>query len=143
MRILVSTCLLGCSCRYDGGTKPCDPVIALKEKHQLIPVCGEQLGGLTTPRPPCERVGEKVMSIDGADRTAAYRHGAEEAMKLFDLFKCDCAVLKARSPMCGSNVVYDGTFSGKFKPGDGVLAEMLKARGIKVYTEDEIALLEA
>ena len=142
MRILISTCLLGCSCRYDGGTKPCEKAIALKEKHQLIPVCGEQLGGLTTPRTPCERIGERVMSIDGADRTAAYRHGAEEALKLFELFQCDCAVLKARSPMCGSNVIYDGSFSGKFREGDGVLAELLKLRGVKVYTEDEIHLLE-
>ena len=141
MKILISTCLLGCSCRYDGGTKPCASAIALKEKHQLIPVCGEQLGGLTTPRTPCERIGDKVMSIEGLDRTAAYRHGAEEALKLFDLFECDCAVLKARSPMCGSNVIYDGTFSGKFKPGDGMLAEMLKARGVKVYTEDELDAL--
>lgn len=141
MRILISTCLLGCSCRYDGGTKPCAAAIALKEKHQLIPVCAEQLGGLTTPRTPCERVGDKVMSAEGENRTEAYRRGAEEALKLFDLFECDCAVLKARSPMCGSNVIYDGTFSGKFKPGDGVLAEMLKKRGIRVYTEDELDAL--
>ena len=141
MRILISTCLLGCSCRYDGGTKPCAAAIALKEKHQLIPVCAEQLGGLTTPRTPCERVGDKVMSAEGENRTEAYRRGAEEALKLFDLFECDCAVLKARSPMCGSNVIYDGTFSGKFKPGDGVLAEMLKKRGVRVYTEDELDAL--
>lgn len=143
MKILISACLLGCSCRYDGGTKPCSAAIQLKEKHQLIPVCGEQLGGLTTPRTPCERIGDKVMSIDGADRTKEYIHGAQQAAMLCDLFDCDCAVLKARSPMCGSNVIYDGTFSGKFRAGDGVLAELLKSRGIKVYTEDEIDLLEA
>lgn len=141
MRILISTCLLGCSCRYDGGTKPCAAAIALKEKHQLIPVCAEQLGGLTTPRTPCERVGDKVMSAEGENRTEAYRRGAEEALKLFDLFECDCAALKARSPMCGSSVIYDGTFSGKFRPGDGVLAEMLKKRGVRVYTEDELDAL--
>jgi len=141
MKILVSTCLLGCSCRYDGGTKPCEKVIALKEKHQLIPACAEQLGGLTTPRTPCEHVGDKVMSIDGVDRTDAYMRGALEALKLFELFECDCAILKARSPMCGSNVIYDGTFSGKFKEGDGVLVALLKQRGIKVYTEDEIDLI--
>lgn len=142
MKILISACLLGCTCRYDGGTKPCEKAIALKEKHQLIPVCGEQLGGLTTPRTPCERIGDKVMSIDGADRTKEYVHGAQEALKLFDLFQCDCAVLKARSPMCGKDVIYDGSFSGKFRAGDGVLAEMLKKRGVKVFTEDEIGLLE-
>ncbi|MBR5232565.1 MAG: DUF523 domain-containing protein [Clostridia bacterium] len=141
MRILISGCLLGCSCRYDGGTKPCLEAIALKEKHQLIPVCPEQLGGLTTPRTPCEHVGGRVMSIEGQDRTDAYTRGALEALKLFDLFECDCAVLKARSPMCGSNIIYDGTFSGHFTEGDGVLARMLKERGVKVYTEDEIACL--
>ena len=138
MKILISTCLLGCSCRYDGGTKPCAAAIKLKERHQLIPVCAEQLGGLTTPRTPCERIGDKVMSIEGEDRTEAYHRGAEEALKLFDLFACDCAVLKARSPMCGSNIIYDGTFLGKFREGDGVLAEMLKKRGVRVYTEDEL-----
>lgn len=142
MKILISACLLGCACRYDGGAKPCDAAIALKEKHRLIPVCAEQLGGLTTPRTPCERIGDKVMSKNGEDRTAAYRRGAEEALKMFDLFQCDCAVLKARSPMCGSGVIYDGSFSGKFRAGDGVLAELLKARGVKVYTEDELCLLE-
>ena len=142
MKILISACLLGCSCRYDGGTKPCAAAIQLKEKHQLIPVCGEQLGGLTTPRTPCERIGDKVMSIDGADRTKEYMQGAQQAAMLYDLLECDCAVLKARSPMCGSNVIYDGTFSGKFRAGDGVLAELLKSRGIKVYTEDEIDLLK-
>ena len=137
MRILISTCLLGCSCRYDGGTKPCEKAIALKEKHQLIPVCGEQLGGLTTPRTPCERIGDRVMSIDGSDRTAAYRHGAEEALKLFDLFQCDCAVLKARSPMCGSNVIYDGTFSGTLTDGNGITAALFQEKGIRVFTEEE------
>ena len=141
-KILISACLLGCSCRYDVGTKPCAGALVLKDKYQLIPVCAEQMGGLTTPRTPCERIDDKVMSVEGEDRTEAYRHGAEQAMKLFDLFECDCAVLKARSPMCGSNVIYDGTFSGKFREGDGVLAEMLKKRGVRVYTEDEIALLE-
>lgn len=142
MKILISACLLGCSCRYDGGSKPCEKAIALTEKHQLIPVCGEQLGGLTTPRPPCERIADRVMSIEGADKTQEYRHGAEEALKLFDLFQCDCAVLKARSPMCGKGVIYDGTFVGKFREGDGVLAEMLKSRGVKVYTEEELDELE-
>ena len=142
MKILISACLLGCSCRYDGGTKPCAAAIQLKEKHQLIPVCGEQLGGLTTPRTPCERIGDKVMSIDGADRTKEYIHGAQQAAMLYDLLECDCAVLKARSPMCGSDMIYDGTFAGKLCEGNGVLAELLKSRGVKVYTEDEIDLLK-
>ena len=142
MKILISACLLGCSCRYDGGTKPCAAAIQLKEKHQLIPVCGEQLGGLTTPRTPCERISDKVMSIDGADRTKEYMHGAQQTAMLYDLLECNCAVLKARSPMCGSNMIYDGTFAGKLCEGDGVLAELLKSRGVKVYTEDKIDSLE-
>ena len=138
MRILVSACLLGIRCRYDGGSKPCMQVLSLNEKHVLIAVCPEQLGGLTTPRIPCERIGNKVIASDGTDRTEAYRIGAEEALKLYGLMKCECAVLKARSPSCGCGKIYDGTFSGNLKDGKGVLAEMLTKKGIRVLTEEEL-----
>lgn len=138
MRILVSACLLGLCCRYDKGSKPCQAVIDLQKEHELIPVCGEQLGGLSTPRPPCERVGESVISCEGADRTAEYTLGAQQAAKIYDLLQCDCAILKARSPMCGSGKIYDGTFSAALTVGDGMLAQLLKERGVQVYTEDEL-----
>ena len=139
MRILISACLLGICCRYDGKSKTCADAAALAEKHQLVPVCPEQLGGLTTPRTASERLEDRVISRDGMDRTAEYALGARQAEKLYDLLRCDCAVLKANSPMCGHGAIYDGTFSKTLTAGSGVLAERLEARGISVYTENEIS----
>ena len=138
MRILISACLLGLCCRYDGGSKPCGEALALSEKYELIPVCPEQLGGLPTPRPPCERVGDRVMSSQGADRTAEYGRGAQQAWQLYQTMRCDCALLKARSPMCGNRQVYDGTFSGTLRDGSGVLAELLMQNGVTVYSEEDL-----
>lgn len=143
MRILVSACLLGCSCRYDGKSKPCEQVIQLAKKHTLIPVCPEQLGGLPTPRPPAEIQGEQVMSIQGKDVTEEYRKGAEEALHLFRLLSCDLAILKSRSPSCGMGQVYDGTFTGQLRPGNGVTAALLSSQGVTVLTEEDIAQIEA
>ncbi|MBQ7454853.1 MAG: DUF523 domain-containing protein [Clostridia bacterium] len=143
MRILISACLLGLRCRYDGGEKGCEKALALAAQgHELVPVCPEQLGGLPTPRTPCERVAERVISKAGEDRTAAYALGAEQALRLYETLKCDCAILKARSPMCGHGLIYDGTFSGTTVPGDGVLAELLTRKGVQVYTEDELDILD-
>ncbi len=141
MRILVSACLLGLCCRYDGGSRGCEKVMALRERHELIPVCGEQLGGLPTPRPACERAGGRVVSCEGVDRTAEYTLGAQQAALLYEILHCDCALLKARSPMCGRGQIYDGTFSGTLSEGNGVLAQLLEERGVRVYTEDEQELL--
>ena len=137
MRILVSACLLGLACRYDGASKPREEILALKERHELIPVCPEQLGGLPTPRVPAERQGEKVVTREGGDVTAQYRKGAEEALKLCRLFECSCAVLKERSPSCGCRGIYDGSFSGTLTEGQGVTAELLSRSGIPVYGESQ------
>ena len=142
MNLLVSACLLGVSCRYDGGTKPCDAVIALAKTHTLIPVCPEIFGGLPTPRTPCEIVGDRVLSRCGADKTDAYRRGAAEVLRLAGLFDCRAALLKARSPACGSGEVYDGSFSGTLKKGDGVAAAALLAAGIPVFAENGTDALE-
>lgn len=138
MRILISACLLGVCCRYDGASKPHPLAVELAEKHELIPVCPEQLGGLATPRPPAERQGKAVIAKTGADVTEQYRRGAEEALKLCRLLGCEAAVLKERSPSCGSGEIYDGTFTGTLIAGDGVTAELLKAHGIPVYGESWI-----
>ena len=139
MRILISACLLGVRCRYDGAEKTCPAAMALAEAgHILIPVCPEQLGGLPTPRTPCERLGDRVIGEDGQDRTAAYALGAKQAEALFDMLRCDCAILKSRSPMCGMGQVYDGRFRRVLTRGNGVAAERLLARGIPVYTEENI-----
>ncbi len=142
MRILISACLLGIGCRYDGQSKACEAALRLAERHTLVPVCPEQLGGLPTPRPPCERRQGRVICCDGSDRTDNYRRGAAQAAKLCEIMRCGCAVLKARSPMCGSGMIYDGTFSGALREGDGVLCELLRQRKIAVYREDELYLLQ-
>lgn len=138
MRIMISACLLGLCCRYDGGAKPCPAALDLARRHQLVPVCPEQLGGLPTPRVPCERVRDRVLARTGEDRTAAYALGARQAAELYALLRCDCAVLKARSPMCGRGEIYDGTFTRTLVPGNGVLAELLAKKGVPVYTEIQI-----
>ena len=141
MKILVSACLLGAACRYDGRSKPHPGVIELMKHHQLVPVCPEQLGGLPTPRTPSERRGDRVIMADGADVTEQYRRGAEEALRLCRLLGCEAAVLKERSPSCGKGQIYDGTFTGTLTAGWGVTAELLRQNGIPVYGESEIDLL--
>ncbi len=139
-KLIISACLLGVSCRYDGASKPIDgdKLRQLIEKFELIPVCPECMGGLETPRAPSERIGEKVMMNTGKDVTANYEKGAEETLRLAELFSCNAALLKERSPSCGSGSIYDGSFSGTLTHGDGVTAQLLKSRGITVYGESDI-----
>ena len=138
MRILISACLLGCRCRYDGASKPHPLAGVLARHHTLIPVCPEQLGGLSTPRPPAERRGDRVVTREGQDVTEQYRRGAEEALRLCHLMGCEAAILKERSPSCSCGSIYDGTFSGRMHPGDGVTAELLARCGIPVYGETKL-----
>ncbi len=139
--ILVSACLLGVCCRYDGAGKPNTDVTGLREKYLLIPICPEVDGGLPTPRTPSERVGDRVLMRDGKDVTKNYSDGAAAALERAGSFGCTAAVLKARSPSCGKDRIYDGSFSGNLTDRHGVCAELLINNGIKVYTEDEIDLL--
>ncbi len=139
MRILVSACLLGVSCRYDGKSKPHPAVLALQGQHQLIPVCGEIFGGLPTPRTPAERVGDRVLTEDGRDVTQEYHRGAEEVLALARRLDCKVALLKERSPSCGTGEIYDGSFTHTLTAGDGVTAELLRASGIAVFGESRLA----
>ena len=141
MRVAVSACLLGRRCRYDGGARPCAAVRRLATLVDAVPLCPEVTGGLPVPRPPAERVGGRVLTAAGADVTEQYARGAAEAVMLCKLMNCGAAVLKERSPSCGSGEVYDGTFSGVLTAGDGVTAAALKAAGIPVYGESEIDTL--
>lgn len=143
MKLLVSACLLGIACKYSGGDNLCSQLLhQLHEAgHILIPVCPEIYGGLSTPRPPAERLGGRVITETGTDVTAQYRKGADEALRLYRLCGCEAALLKAKSPSCGSGLIYDGTFSHTKIAGDGVTAELLKANGIPVYTEEDCAPL--
>ena len=137
MKILVSACLLGVCCRYDGQAKPHEGALSLLGRHTLIPVCPEIYGGLATPRPAAERVGERVLTAQGGDVTAQYRRGAEETLRLGRLYGCEAALLKERSPSCGTGVIHNGRFDGGLTPGDGVTAALLRANGIAVYGEGE------
>ena len=141
MNILVSACLLGRACRYDGQSKPCDAVIALSKKHNLIPVCPEMDGGLSCPRIPCERIGDRVVNKNGEDKTAEYNKGAAIALETALKNGCKYAIMKAKSPACSSSEIYDGSFSGALIKGNGVAAELLKNSGITVLTEDMLYLL--
>lgn len=145
--ILVSACLLGINCRYDGGNGLQEDLIGLMEKYNLIPVCPEQLGGLETPREPAEQLnrddtgnlpGIRVVNRSGKDVTDSFVKGAEETLKLAGLYGCKRAILKERSPSCGHGIIYDGTFSGTKVPGSGVTARLLEENGIKVSGESAI-----
>ncbi len=139
--LLISACLTGSPCRYDGKTKPLPhkTLEALKNKYILIPVCGEILGGLPTPRIPAElQPNGTVLRQDGVDVTKEYRCGAAEVMRYASLTGAVKALLKARSPSCGKGRIYDGSFTGTLTDGNGVTAAHLSENGISVYTEDEI-----
>jgi uncharacterized protein YbbK (DUF523 family) len=135
---VVSACLAGAKCRYDGNAVPCRYVMQLMQEGQALPVCPEQLGGLPTPRTSAEIVGGRVMTRDNTDLTDTFEKGAEEALRLALLAGCDEAILKSNSPSCGYGRVYDGTFTGKKKEGKGVFAALLEKNGIKIYTDEEV-----
>jgi uncharacterized protein YbbK (DUF523 family) len=144
--IVVSACLLGVNCKYSGGNNLSDN--ALNLGRHIVPVCPEQLGGLSTPRPPAEIVGgdghdvlagkAKVLTSTGKDVTKCFIDGAEATALLAEITGAQTAVLKANSPSCGVNHIYDGTFSHCKRSGDGVTAALLKQRGLKIITEEEL-----
>lgn len=142
MNILVSACLLGIPCRYDGQSVASDSVLSLAARHHLVPICPEQLGGLPTPRQPAEIRGDTVQTQDGQDVTAQFARGARLAYDLARLCSCKHAILKQRSPSCGCARVYDGSFSGTLRDGEGLTAAYLRIHGIRVVDEDGAALLE-
>ena len=135
--IIVSACLAGYRCRYDGKTVPDDAIVDLVRTGNAIPVCPEMLGGLPCPRVPSERTadGERVVTKEGTDVTEAFRRGADETLRLAQRYGCTRAILKARSPSCGKGTVYDGTFSGTLREGNGVTAELLMKHGITVESK--------
>lgn len=143
MNILVSRCLLGEPCRYDGKSKPVEALRKLEERgHTLIPVCPEVLGGLPTPRPPAElQSNGRVVNRAGVDVTAEYAAGARRALETARKYGCTVAVLKEKSPSCGNQAVYDGSFSGTLVPGQGVAARLLEENGIRVLGESQLEQL--
>lgn len=140
MNVLISACLLGAACRYDGKSAPLPAPLLERLKHacHLIPVCPEIFGGLPTPRLPAECRNGRVQRRDGADITDAYRRGAAETLRLALFFDCRYAILKERSPSCGKGQIYDGTFSGRLAAGNGITASLLEENGILVFGESDL-----
>lgn len=157
MKLAVSACLIGEPCRYDGRSKPSEELIPLVREHEVLPVCPEVAGGLPTPRPPSEQMPQpseksghagcerpdrrqkrvRVIAEDGSDVTDAFERGAASTLASMLDFGCDLAVLKAKSPSCGSGLIYDGSFSGTLRPGWGTAAALIRDAGITVVDEEQ------
>ena len=135
-RFVVSACLAGLHCRYDGRTNLKPEVAELVASGLAVPVCPEELGGLPTPRDPSERRGDSVVSNAGRDVTSEFSSGAEAALYIAEEYGCSAAILKARSPSCGCGRIYDGTFSRTLIDGNGLFAELLLKKGFEVFTEE-------
>lgn len=138
MKILVSNCLLGVNCRYDGKNCFNKKVLNFIKGNEVIGVCPEDAGGLPTPRQPAEKVDDKIIAKDGKDVTKEYNRGADYALQLAKNKKVDLVILKSNSPSCGKGKIYDGTFSGNLTDGYGVTAKLLIENGFKVITENDI-----
>ena len=140
---IVSSCLLGQNCKYNGGNNRCQEVIDFCEQKKYIAVCPESAAKLPCPRPPAERVGDRIVNNQGRDVTAAFEKGAQLSLGTcttlagFAGEELKGAILKANSPSCGCGQIYDGTFSGTLTEGNGVFTELLLKEGIPVITEKE------
>lgn len=136
--ILVSACLAGFPCRYDGEAKEQTSMVELVRRGEAIPVCPEQMGGFGTPRSPAELTqdGAHVFNAEGQDVTSAFQKGALVTLSICKRYAIKRAYLTARSPSCGCGCVHDGSFSGRLRTGDGVTAALLKQNGIEVISVD-------
>lgn len=137
-KILVSACLAGINCKYNGKNNEHQKIIELIKNKDVILICPEQLGGLKTPRTPAERIKDKVITNDNIDVTKEYQKGAEEVLNLVKKFNIKTAILKSKSPSCGKGKIYDGTFSNTLIYGNGITTELLEKNGIKVISSDEL-----
>lgn len=138
MKYVVSGCLAGLACRYDGSAKPVAAVRRLVEAGRAVTACPETLSGLPVPRPPCEQRDGRVYLKSGEDVTDAFERGAERAMCIVREHACTAAILKARSPSCGFGRIYDGSFTGTTCQGEGVWARKLREAGLTLYSEEAL-----
>lgn len=144
MKMLISACLLGVNCRYDGGNSRDKDAIKRHQHDELVPVCPEEAGGLPTPRPAVEIVGgdgndvldgkARVLTAEGVDKTEEFLKGAQIALELAQSEGATSVLLKSKSPSCGCGEIYDGTFSKTLSYGDGVTTALLKRHGIEVIS---------
>ena len=140
MVIGVSACLLGENCKYSGGNNYNEKVIEYTKGHEVISICPEVLGGLTIPRDPAEIVDGVVKHKDGSSVDKEFRDGAKKALEILKDKGAELVILQSRSPSCGVDSIYDGTFSGKLIPGNGVFVELLKAEGFNVIDVEELQI---
>ncbi len=138
MKVAVSACLLGKNCKYNGGNNYSEKVAKFLEGHEVLPICPEVFGGLPVPRDPAEIVCGVVKHKDGSSVDKEFRKGAEIALNKVIEFGAELVILQSRSPSCGLNSIYDGTFSGRTIPGQGVFAELLKEKNIKAIDVADI-----
>lgn len=138
MKIMVSACLLGENCKYNGGNNYSRKVAEFIKGHQVISVCPEVLGGLPIPRIPSEIVGGTVMTKDGRNVDGEFRRGAETAFEKAVSEEAELVILQSRSPSCGAKKIYDGTFSGKTVEGQGIFASLLTKNGFRVVDVEDL-----
>ena len=136
MKIMVSACLLGDNVKYNGGNNRNEELINFLKDYEIIKVCPECLGGLTIPRDPSEIINNKVITENGLDVTNEFMLGATKTLEIAKANNVKIAILKKNSPSCGSNTIYDGTFSHNIISGDGITAKLLKENGIIVFNEE-------
>lgn len=140
---VISGCLLGHNCKYDGGNNRNEDVIRFCENHKYVVVCPESAGKLPCPRPPAEKIGSRIIDKEGSDVTESFLKGADISLKTcmeiarLSGEEIEGAILKANSPSCGFGKIYDGTFTGTLKDGNGVFASMLHQRGVEIISEKE------
>jgi uncharacterized protein YbbK (DUF523 family) len=137
-KILISACLAGMNCKYDGENNLHPEILKLVESGRAVLICPEQMGGLPTPRLPSEIIGKNVFNTAGEDVTAQFTKGAQEALRLAKLYNITQAILKESSPSCGVHNIYDGTFSGNKIKDSGFTTRLLQAKGIKISSEEEL-----
>lgn len=139
--MIISACLCGCDCKYNGKNNKNESCVELLKRGKAVLVCPEQLGGMTTPRVPSEIIKNdgniSVISKEGKDVSKEFKKGAKEALKIAKLVDAKVAILKDGSPSCGSKYIYDGTFSGNKVKGEGITAKLFMENGIEVFSEDE------
>ena len=133
--IIVSACLAGINCRFDGRNNENKEIVKLVNEGKAIPVCPEQLGGLSTPRKPCEIKNGRVINEDKEDVTEYFINGANKVLKICEKYNCKKAILKSKSPSCGSDKIFNGEFNGVSIDGDGITTMLLKENGIEVISE--------
>jgi len=145
-KILISACLLGENVKYDSTNNDIRNnklIKKLLKEDMLIPICPETLGGLPTPRVPAELINQKAIDKDGYDKTEEFKVGAKKALHVALLYDVKIAIMKSRSPSCGSELIYDGTFSKNLIKGDGLAVKILKENGIQVFTEHDLDTLKS